>query len=222
MASSIMMAGLTGHVGLPPMYSEMKRPSDFQKVLYTSFGLMFLIYGYVGACGYLLYGGGASVLITSDMADAVHDLGARILVNLVLGGITFKLFCSVPMCVLVLVDIAQNLYLERHGKELSDAGSMRFRLVVWGSAAVASIVVYSSLQYVTALIGINSMLISVLLPILFYVQLHHKAMAPLEKLWFGAITLLSTAFTILLTCVDVQEFIASLSAAAISEEDSSD
>eukprot|EP00966_Prymnesium_polylepis_P114883 2655025-Prymnesium_polylepis.1 len=53
---------------------------------------------------------------------------------------------TMSMCVLVLVDIAQNLYLERHGKEMTDAGSMRFRLIVWGSAAVASIVVYSSLQ----------------------------------------------------------------------------
>ncbi|KAL3921342.1 MAG: hypothetical protein SGPRY_004938 [Prymnesium sp.] len=31
MASSILMAGLTGHVGLPPLYSEMKKPSDFEK-----------------------------------------------------------------------------------------------------------------------------------------------------------------------------------------------
>lgn len=34
---------------------------------------------------------------------------------MVLGGITFKLFASVPLCVLVLVDIKQNLYLEKHG-----------------------------------------------------------------------------------------------------------
>ena len=207
MAASIMMAGLTGHVGLPPMYSEMKRPSDFEKTLYSSFGVMFAIYGYVGVCGYLLYGSGASVLITSDMSDAVDpsSWAARALVNLVLGGITFKLFCSVPMCVLVLVDIAQNLYLETHGKDMTDGASMRFRLTVWGSAALASIVVYSSLQYVTALIGINSMLISVLLPILFYVQLHHGAMGLLEKLWFGAISLGAVAFTIVITIVDVQE-----------------
>ena len=80
------------------------------------------------------------------MSQAVHDLGGRILVDLVLGGITFKLFCSVPMCVLVLVDISQNLYLEKHGDDMGDAASMRLRLLIWSSAAVASIIVYSSLQ----------------------------------------------------------------------------
>ena len=61
------------------------------------------------------------------------------------------------------------------------------------------------------------MLISVLLPILFYVQLHFKAMGALEKLWFACLTLGSVAFTIVITIVDVQEFIASLAAAALGE-----
>jgi len=214
MAASIMMAGLTGHVGLPPMYSEMKKPSDFQKTLYSAFFLMFLIYGYVGVCGYLLYGSGASVLITTDMSAVVHNLGGRILVNIVLAGITFKLFCSVPMCVLVLVDIAQNLYLDKYEVELSDSGAMRVRLSIWATAAVASILVYSSLQYVTALIGINSLLISVLLPILFYVQLHYKQMGLSEKCWFAFITCLSIVIMIVVTCIDVQEFVESLTAAS--------
>jgi amino acid permease len=109
MATSIMLAGLTGHVGLPPMFAEMKKPSDFNKTLYGSFALMFLIYLFVGVCGYLLFGGAASMLITTDMSAATHGVGGRVLVRLVLAAITFKLFCSVPMWVVVMVDIAQNL-----------------------------------------------------------------------------------------------------------------
>ena len=41
MSASIMLAGLTGHVGLPPMYAEMKTPSAFRPTLYISFSLMF-------------------------------------------------------------------------------------------------------------------------------------------------------------------------------------
>lgn len=101
MASSIMMAGLTGHVGLPPMYSEMKKPSDFEKTcvilqpkpspsrlafvlllcqpcaqfrLYWSFFLMFIIYGYVGVCGYFLYGGTSDVLTRLDSPAVCHDV----------------------------------------------------------------------------------------------------------------------------------------------------
>ena len=105
MASSIMLAGLTGHVSLPPMYAEMRTPSSFKKVLYLSFLLLFLIYAIVGGCGYVLYGSSASVLITHDMSKAFgmghHTMPGtsaslgQLLVNLVLGGITFKIFCSV-------------------------------------------------------------------------------------------------------------------------------
>ena len=44
-------------------------------------------------------------------------------------GITFKLFASVPMCVLVLVDIQQNLYLERNG----EVTSPKLPLMQWSS-----------------------------------------------------------------------------------------
>ena len=64
MSSSIMLAGLTGHVGLPPMYAEMKTRSAFRPVLYASFLAMFGMYAAVGIGGYLLFGADASVLIT--------------------------------------------------------------------------------------------------------------------------------------------------------------
>ena len=70
MSGSIMLAGLTGHVGLPPMYTEMKTPSHFRRVLYLAFLAMFLMYAAVGVGGYALYGDGASILITQDMANA--------------------------------------------------------------------------------------------------------------------------------------------------------
>ena len=65
-------------VGLPPMYSEMKKPSDFDKTLYTSFGIMFLIYAYVGVCGYILFGDDSNVLVTTDMSNAAHDVGSKV------------------------------------------------------------------------------------------------------------------------------------------------
>lgn len=110
-----------------------------------------------------------------------------------------------------MVDIAQNLYLERHGRELGDGASMGVRLAIWGASIVTSIVVYDSLQYVTALIGINSMLISVLLPIGFYVVLHRAKMGLAETAAYAFLVLVSVAITVVITCVDVQEFLESLS-----------
>ena len=87
------------------MYAEMAKKRDFAPVLWSAFAIMFSIYAFVGAAGYALYGSTASVLITQDMSDAASDLGTRVLVSVVLAAMTFKLFCGVPMCIIVLVDI---------------------------------------------------------------------------------------------------------------------
>ena len=120
MAASIMLAGLTGHVGLPPMYCAMRRPSKFNQTLAWSFFTMCCFYVFVGSCGYALYGNGGSVLCTEDMSRSVHSVAGRVMVSLVLLGITFKLFCSVPMCVVVLTDIIENLQAEMTGRALSE------------------------------------------------------------------------------------------------------
>jgi vesicular inhibitory amino acid transporter len=153
MAASIMFAGLTGHVSLPPIYASMKRPSRFGSTLIWSFGAMFIFYAFVGACGYLLYGEDASVIVTEDMALAARGPMDRLLVNLILAGMAFKLFCSVPMCVVVLTDIAENLHAERYGKQMRKDWVMYLRISCWLSGVVFSVVFYDSLEYVTAFVG---------------------------------------------------------------------
>ena len=216
---SIMLAGLTGHVSLPPIYAEMKTPSAFRPTLYLSFAVMFLFYAAVAGCGYLLYGEGASVLITQDMGNAGGDsVLSHILIQLVNLGITFKLYCSVPTCVVVLVDIAQNLYLDSKGVQLSDGATDAVRFVLWGLTVLGSIATYTSLKYVTALIGINSMLISVLLPILFYIILHGKQMTRSHRAVLAAIVAFSVCLTLVITYVDFLEFLGSLADLADSDE----
>jgi hypothetical protein len=216
MAASIMLAGLTGHVSLPPMYAEMAEPSRFKPTLYASFGGMLALYMLVGVCGYVLYGAGASMLVTSDMSAAAHaGTGSPTLVTAVLVLITFKLFTGAPLCVLTLVDIAQNLYEQRTGQELSARTSDGVRMLIWAAAVCASIAFYDSLQYVTALIGINSMLISILLPILFYLQLHWASLSPPAKAGYAALLVASLVGTVVIACVDVQEFLESLASAGL-------
>jgi vesicular inhibitory amino acid transporter len=153
MAASIMFAGLTGHVSLPPIYASMKRPSRFGSTLVWSFSAMFVFYALVGACGYLLYGQDASVIVTEDMASAARGPLDRLLVNLILVGMAFKLFCSVPMCVVVLTDIAENLHAERYGKQMRKDWVMYLRISCWLCGVVSSVLFYDSLEYVTAFVG---------------------------------------------------------------------
>jgi len=210
MASSITMAGLTGHVALFPIYEEMREQTYFKQTLFASFALIFLIYGSVQVGGYCVYGSTLDILVTTNMASGERGPIGTVLFTLVLSAITFKLFCSVAGTVLVLVDIFENVYHEQSGARFDNATAMCWRLAMWLTSIVVAGLAFSSLQYVTALIGINSVLISVLLPIFFYVKLHWQSMGRLRKLWFGSLSLLSILMVVAIACVDIQEFTRSL------------
>lgn len=148
MSGSIMLAGLTGHVGLPPMYAEMKTPSAFRPTFYLSFLAMLAMYAVVGIGGYLLYGTASHVLITEDMAEAAGKSAfAQFLVTLVLGSITFKLFCGVPLSVLITVDIIQDLYQEGSGQRMSERQADWMRLAIWAGSVVTALAIMPYLQY---------------------------------------------------------------------------
>jgi len=112
----------------------------------------------------------------------------------------------------VLVDIFENQHFERSGAKFGVAAALRWRLVMWAGAVLVAALAHRSLQYVTALIGINSVIISVLLPLFFSVNLHWQGMGPLRQLWFGTLVLLSMLMALVIACVDVQEFVRSLGA----------
>ena len=120
------------------------------------------------------------------------------------------LVTQMPLCIVVLVDIAQTTVHEWRGKELSPAACDVVRLLLWGTSVINAACVYSWLQYVTALIGINSMLISVLLPIVFYYLLHRRSMSAPVRAMHLVLMVLSLALTIAIGYVDVNEFVDSL------------
>ena len=54
------------------------------------------------------------------------------------------------------------------------------------------------------------MLISVLLPILFYMLIHRDGMSILEALWFASLFVISCVVTVFLCYLDVEDFLKSL------------
>ena len=221
MAASIMLAGLTGHVGLPPMYAEMKTPSAFRRTLYAAFGAMCAMYTTVGVGGYLLYGDRAHVLITEDMAGAegggaegggAESWSRQLVLTLVLSCITFKLACGVPAVVLIQADIFFELRREAGGAELSECAADGVRLALWALGVLAALAIRPYLEYVTALIGVNSMLISVLLPLVFYLQLHGAAMSTLARAAYALVLLFSVVLTAAITYADLDEFLQKIGA----------
>ena len=91
------------------------------------------------------------MLITQDMAVGEGDAPlAQLLRYLVLGAITFKLFCGVPVCVLVLVDIFEGVYAERSGgATLGAATADAMRFTTWAGSIVCALLFRPYLQYIT-------------------------------------------------------------------------
>ena len=86
----------------------------------------------------------------------------------------------------VFVDVFQDWHsrharVEHSRQPLSTAAVDQLRLLTWGGSIVCALLLQPYLQYVTALVGINSLLISILLPLLFYVQV--RVHGTLEHAW---------------------------------------
>ena len=124
---------------------------------------------------------------------------------------------------------------------LSEGASMRFRLLLWLLLNVGAVGFFTSLQYLTAFIGtqsvsqpvlhsreysapsysitncaaasvgINSMLISILLPIIFYYQLRREELSKLRRAMFHVLIAFALVVTLVISYVDIGEFIKYLS-----------
>jgi vesicular inhibitory amino acid transporter len=57
----------SGHAVFPNIYTSMRRPDDFNKVLYLSFFVVSLIYGGIAIMGYTMFGEGIQSSITLNL-----------------------------------------------------------------------------------------------------------------------------------------------------------
>ena len=99
---------------------------------------------------------------------------------------------------------------EQQVPTLSAAASQRVRLGWWLASILASFGFYSSLEYLTAFVGLNSLLISVLLPIFFYLRLHRRLSGARAAALY-ALLALSVVLSVVIGYLDIAQYIASLS-----------
>ena len=114
----------------------------------------------------------------------------------------------IPAGVLILVEIVQDLYQERTGTTFSEAVAFPMRVATWAGTIVFAIGILPYLEYVTALIGINSLLISVLLPLIFFLVLHRKTLGGVTFGGLSVLLVLTFIATVIISIADVQDFLA--------------
>ena len=163
LASSQILAGITGHVGLPPMYSAMADKSKFTSALRTNFAVWYTLHLAVGACGYYLYGMDASIIVTTNMFESVRAFSAAgnlFSVTAVTIGITLKQLVTIPLLVQVLV-----LILLPSGSDIRSPQNTILQCSVFFLVFGFAYKLHGLLPYVNAIVGVNSIFISMVVPI---------------------------------------------------------
>ena len=117
--------------------------------------------------------------------------------------VSFKIYTSIPIVVAVLVDLAES----QRGWALSDRRKILVRLAFWVPSSALSCLLYNNLDFVTALVGVNSMLISIIFPIIFWHILHKDVMSPRERWTNLVVGAASVLIFVLITVIDVKSFI---------------
>jgi vesicular inhibitory amino acid transporter len=80
----IFMLSLSGHAALPQIYREMSKPALFNRMLDTSFLIMFFVYTIAGAVGYLTYGSSSDIVISTSLVQNPGGLLPKLTTGLVL------------------------------------------------------------------------------------------------------------------------------------------
>lgn len=80
----IFMLSLSGHAALPQIYREMSRPTQFNRMLDTSFIIMFVVYTIAGVVGYTIYGLSSNIIISTSLVQSPGGILPKITTGFIL------------------------------------------------------------------------------------------------------------------------------------------
>ena len=93
------------------------------------------------------------------------------------------------------------------GWTLTDRQKILVRLAFWVPSSALSCLLYNNLDFVTALVGVNSMLISIIFPIIFWHILHKDVMSERERWTNLVVGVASVLIFVTISVIDVKSFI---------------
>jgi len=79
----IFVLSLAGHASLPQIYDEMKHPKNFNRMVDTTFLLMFIVYAGCGVIGFLIYGSDTNILVSVNMVDNPGGILPKIMTGVI-------------------------------------------------------------------------------------------------------------------------------------------
>eukprot|EP01083_Nonionella_stella_P116967 348025_1 len=175
----IFILSYAGHACLPEIYTSMKEPERFERVLDICFVIMFFTYSGMALFGYLQYGKATAVIITENLVTGESTNKAQLYVaKALIGFVIASCYFQVSPILSVVANIPEDF--------LSIRTPMKkrvFRTCLFGGIVVMSWAVLQHLAILEAVTGsLCTMITSVICPALFYYGLNRKTVSMAETI----------------------------------------
>ncbi|KNC55509.1 amino acid/polyamine transporter II [Thecamonas trahens ATCC 50062] len=110
--TGMLLVSQSGHAALPSIRKNMLNPKAYERMLDATFVVMFLIYAAMGVLGYLRFGDGADVLITTNLitVDTASTV-AQIIGKFCVGFVALNSLTTVPTILTVLAEVPEDYLL---------------------------------------------------------------------------------------------------------------
>uniref|UniRef100_A0A7S1CBQ8 Amino acid transporter transmembrane domain-containing protein n=1 Tax=Bicosoecida sp. CB-2014 TaxID=1486930 RepID=A0A7S1CBQ8_9STRA len=159
----IITTSLGGQAALPVLYEQMRDRRRYKAMLGGAFATITAVYAVMGVSGYMLYGEGVGVLVTSSLATAPGGIASELATGFVVAGT----FCTVaPITAVLSKMIEERLRIE------NGVGVRGLRTGVLLTAAALAWATRDTLGNLESLVGaIGSLMTSLILPSCLFLKL---------------------------------------------------
>eukprot|EP00667_Euglena_gracilis_P010474 EG_transcript_10653 len=205
MALGVIMLAYSAHACLPTIYGSMHRPQDFPTMVNVAFFAMFAMYAVMGGFGYLVFGKGCSPLITQDAFNAATQPWQRVLCTVVMGLVLWATYSTTVPVVAVLTDFVSAFH-----PGSARVGVRGMRILVCVLLAFVAYPTRNYLGYLMSGVGVVSLMITLLVPLLFNHCLFRAGMSRCEAVLSVALIGLCLALTALIAYNSAYELLDSL------------
>ena len=208
----IFILSYAGHACLPQVYNNMSKPKDFEKVVNTSFLIMFITYSSFAVFGYLQYGLNTNVIITGNLLSSNNiNIGFMIESKILIIFVILSVYFQITPIISVTSEIPEMLLnIFPNNTDTNDIiKSKRFKMKIFRSivSIFGSILAYyflDNLPILEACTGsLCTMITAVICPALFYGFLYKKELTFLTKFTLILYIIIGITFAIYGTFNDI-------------------
>jgi len=175
LSMGIFVLSLGGHASLPPIYREMRKPEEFNRMLDVCFFIMFVSYAGTGLVGYSIYGANSNVIISTNLLSNPGGVLAKVTAGFIIA----KNYLQMNPLVAVLCDNTEFMM----GIEEDPLKQRIYRTVMFLITSIIAFLAHDSVPFMEGITGgTSTMITTFILPAILFYYLHKEKSSKVLKM----------------------------------------